>query len=177
MPTTRILFYSVGFGPEKPLSALGRVSSVLGSETELVVRGIQDSPIESIEQDYEVDIVAPLHIREAVRAEREGFDAVAIGCFAEPGIQGAKEAVDIPVVGQVQATTAIAAQLGRAFSIVISSRVPGGSTQTSRSRLKLRSQVQTSFHTQHRSASNLLQRRPSFSGGSSDNTEPNVAGV
>jgi Asp/Glu/Hydantoin racemase len=36
--------------------------------------------------------------KSALRAEREGYDAVAIGCFLDPVLDDLKEALDIPVL-------------------------------------------------------------------------------
>ena len=38
-----------------------------------------------------------------VRAEREGYDAVAIGCFLDPVLQEAREIMDIPVLSLAEA--------------------------------------------------------------------------
>lgn len=53
-----------------------------------------------------------------LQAEREGYDAVAIGCFQEPGLHIAKSLVDIPAVGLAEASMPIASMLGRRFSFV-----------------------------------------------------------
>jgi allantoin racemase len=37
-------------------------------------------------------------IENAIKAESEGYDAVAITCFHDPGLQEARSVVDIPVV-------------------------------------------------------------------------------
>lgn len=47
---------------------------------------------------------------------REEYDAVAIGCFGDPGIRPARELVDIPVVGPSEATLHTAAQVADSFS-------------------------------------------------------------
>ena len=54
----------------------------------------------------------------AVRLEREGFDALIPGCFGDPGLDGMREIVSIPVVGPGQAGMTVAAMLGHRFSIV-----------------------------------------------------------
>ena len=41
---------------------------------------------EGVEVVMDADIVAAAHTRAALRAEAEGFDAVAMGCLMEPGV-------------------------------------------------------------------------------------------
>ena len=52
------------------------------------------------------------------KAEKKGFDAVIIDCMGDPGLEPAREIVDIPVVGSCQASLAIASTLGQKFSVV-----------------------------------------------------------
>ena len=60
---------------------------------------------------------------ELVRAaERRGFDAVVIACFTDPGLEAAREAVTIPVVGIQDAAMHLAAQLGHRFSVLTTLR-------------------------------------------------------
>ncbi|MXY76607.1 MAG: hypothetical protein F4Y40_05905 [Acidimicrobiia bacterium] len=57
-------------------------------------------------------------------AERDGFDAVVIACAADPGVEDAKDLVDIPVTGPMEAAVAA----GRAFGqmAVICPRIESG---------------------------------------------------
>jgi allantoin racemase len=58
-------------------------------------------------------------IVEAVReAEHEGYDAVLLDCFLNPGLEEAREAVKIPVVGAGQASMLLASTLGHSFAVV-----------------------------------------------------------
>lgn len=51
-------------------------------------------------------------------AEQKGYDAVVIGCFADPGLRGARELVNIPVIGPGEACMHVASTLGHKFSII-----------------------------------------------------------
>ena len=53
-----------------------------------------------------------------VRAEREGFDAVAIGCFFDPVLDELREVVDIPVLSFAETSMLTACTLGRRFGIL-----------------------------------------------------------
>jgi allantoin racemase len=54
----------------------------------------------------------PLVVDRARQAEREGYDAVVVSCMLDPGVDAARRAVAIPVIGVAEATIAIARMLG-----------------------------------------------------------------
>jgi allantoin racemase len=54
----------------------------------------------------------------AVDAQRRGFDAVVINCFMNPGLEGLRELLDIPVVGAGEAALYAASMLGDNFAIL-----------------------------------------------------------
>jgi len=51
-------------------------------------------------------------------AARRGYDAIVIACFSDPGLDAAREATDLPVVGIQDAAMHLAAQLGYRFSVL-----------------------------------------------------------
>lgn len=53
-----------------------------------------------------------------VRAEREGYDAVAIGCFLDPVLVELRELVDIPVLSLAEAGMHVACMYGQRFSVL-----------------------------------------------------------
>jgi allantoin racemase len=54
-----------------------------------------------------------------VREARDrGYDAIVIACFSDPGLDAAREATDLPVVGIQDAAMHLAAQLGYRFSVL-----------------------------------------------------------
>lgn len=57
-------------------------------------------------------------IRNAVQAEKEGYDAVAVTHFQDPGLSEAKSAVGIPVLGLGETTLHFACTLGRKLGLV-----------------------------------------------------------
>jgi len=91
-----------------PLQALGMTfdSVVLG-------QGPQ-----SIENHFDETMAAPFVAIEAMRAERQGIDAVIIDCMGDPGLMAAREAVSIPVIGPGEAAMHMAAMMGHRFSCV-----------------------------------------------------------
>lgn len=73
----------------------------------------------SIECYRDESLVVPDIITKAVDAEAEGVDAVIIDCMADPGLDAARELVDIPVVGPAQASMHLAATLAHRFSVLV----------------------------------------------------------
>lgn len=57
-------------------------------------------------------------IRNAVRAEKEGYDVFVLGHFQEPGLLEVRGAVDIPVVSLGEANMLTALSLGHRFGLV-----------------------------------------------------------
>jgi allantoin racemase len=57
-------------------------------------------------------------INRAIEVEAEGYDAVVIGHFQEPGLYEARSSVDIPVVGLGEASMHYALHAGRRFGLV-----------------------------------------------------------
>jgi allantoin racemase len=91
-----------------------------GVEVEVVHRRAPDIPVRMVEGTYEADLAGVVNARMAFEAQQEGFDAVVISCYNEPGATAAKELCDIPVVSSPQASMAIASLLGNKFSIIMS---------------------------------------------------------
>ncbi|MFO7962427.1 MAG: aspartate/glutamate racemase family protein [Desulfobacterales bacterium] len=53
-----------------------------------------------------------------IEAEQKGYDAAVIGCGNDPGLQEARQAVDIPVVGPTEAAMLLACSLGSKFGVI-----------------------------------------------------------
>jgi len=101
---------SAGFRDDAPLEAAlpnhCRVSSIF----------LENGP-GSVESAVDEALAAPGVIDAALRAEREGVDAVVIDCMLDPGLDAAREAVSIPVIGCGEASMSAAAKAG-AFSVI-----------------------------------------------------------
>jgi len=72
----------------------------------------------SIESMWEEYLSVPGLLELVPALEREGFDAVVPGCFGDPGIDGLRELVNIPVLGPGATSMLVAANLGHRFSII-----------------------------------------------------------
>ena len=54
----------------------------------------------------------------ALKAEKQGYDAVAISCFIDPALEQARALVDIPVVGALETALLVASTVGRSFGLI-----------------------------------------------------------
>jgi allantoin racemase len=89
------------------------------SNSELKVTAEQiDMGPNSIECEYEEAMSQPGTILKIIDAEKEGCDAVVIDCMGDPGLQGARECVSIPVIGPCETAMHYASMLGHKFSVL-----------------------------------------------------------
>jgi allantoin racemase len=71
-----------------------------------------------------IDYYYPMHLMqlaiwdEVRRCEAAGYDAVVVGCCYDPGVRVAREMVDIPVVGPLEAAMNHASYFGHSFTVV-----------------------------------------------------------
>ena len=72
----------------------------------------------SIECEYEEAMSQPGTILKIIDAEKEGCDAVVIDCMGDPGLQGSRECVSIPVIGPCETAMHYASMLGHKFSVL-----------------------------------------------------------
>ena len=100
-------------------------AAVMGSDATVKVHGLRPgtytagcAPIDAIRYRY-VAAVHELQICDAAMvAEREGFDAMAIGCFFDPGLRAARSLVNIPVASLGESCALVACSMGRTFGLV-----------------------------------------------------------
>jgi len=86
-----------------------------GTAVEVRETGAGPASVESSVEEY---LSVPGLLEAAPRLEAQGFDAIIVGCFGDPGLSPARELVDIPVVGPGEASGHVAAQLGLRFSVL-----------------------------------------------------------
>jgi len=86
-------------------------------DTVISTVGLDQGPA-SIECDYEEALAVPDVLVKVRQAAEDGVDAVVIDCMMDPGLEAARELVDIPVVGPAQASFHLAAMLAHRFSVV-----------------------------------------------------------
>ncbi len=75
-----------------------------------------------------IDYYWPKHLIEVavleqvMRLEEAGYDAIVIGCCYDPGVRVARELVDVPVVGPLEAAMNMASYFGHSYTIVTDHR-------------------------------------------------------
>jgi len=85
--------------------------------TEIGVDDVPTGPA-SIESMYEEYLSIPATVRRALELEQEGWDALVLGCYGDPGLDAFRELMSIPIIGPGEATALVAASLGHRFSII-----------------------------------------------------------
>ena len=100
-------------------------ADVMGDDASVVVHGLRPgtytqgcAPIDAIRHRYVAAMLEAQVCDAALVAEREGFDAMAIGCFFDPALRSARSLVNIPVLGLGETCALVACSLGRKFGLV-----------------------------------------------------------
>jgi len=73
----------------------------------------------STENEVDSVFAAPHIYKEAIKAEKEGFNAVSIDCFLEPGLQACKIGTNIPVVGAGEAAFIYSMLFSKKVGVII----------------------------------------------------------
>ena len=75
-----------------------------------------------------IDYYYPKHLMELAifekvrQLEEAGYDAVVVGCCYDPGVRVARELVDIPVIGPLEAAMNYASYVGHRFTVITDHR-------------------------------------------------------
>jgi len=86
-------------------------------------------------------VLGPAFLRNAVRAEREGYDAFVIGTFIEPFLRELRSAVRIPVVSSLESTLLVGCTAAQQIGLVTINAALRWSLQTSIERHRLGARV------------------------------------
>lgn len=73
---------------------------------------------QSIESEFDEVMCAPDTLARAIRAEKDGADALVINCLGDPAVKPARELVSIPVIGPGETSLHWAAMLAGPFAVV-----------------------------------------------------------
>lgn len=92
---------------------------VLRTDTDIVIKSVEPGLTRGFDlHPYFAFLNKRSIVERAIEAEKEGFDAVVVGCYADPGVKEARATVDIPVIGIAEASMLYACLLGRRFAVV-----------------------------------------------------------
>lgn len=115
----RIAFVIGGYPPEEYKRRADVARSYSTSEIEVGIIDTKASPYFYGMTPTEIQLVAPAYIESFRQAEKDGYDAVVPLGMLDLGVDGGKSAVDIPVVGPMEACLHIASLLGDRFGLII----------------------------------------------------------
>jgi len=97
------------------------INKIKRPDAEAKVVHLSKGPVH-LEYHYYEHLIMDETLEWVRRAEKEGFDAVVIGCFYDPGLREARELVSIPVIAPAEASMHVASTLGHKFSIIVGRR-------------------------------------------------------
>lgn len=96
-----------------------QAADILGSDAAIEVHGMRSgtyhgrTPTAALENAFVYHRALDQIIDNAIRAEKEGFDAFIIGSFSEPYLREIRSAVRIPVASILESTMLVACSLGK----------------------------------------------------------------
>jgi allantoin racemase len=93
------------------------LSHYASPDTQLTITHLTGCPPD-IDYFYSKHLVELAVFERVMRAEEEGFDAVIVGCCYDPGVRVARELVDIPVIGTMEASMQMAPNFAHSYTIV-----------------------------------------------------------
>jgi len=130
MTHRRILYQLVAplaatLGPHEPERRRAFLAAHATPGTVVAVRSARRGR-DGIEGAWDAVEAAPAIVAGVREAEGEGYDAAIVGCFSDPALDAAREAVAIPVVGPGAAAVHLALQLGDRIGVLSPGSGGGG---------------------------------------------------
>lgn len=100
------------------------IEKVIDPEDSVTVHGMpkgafgSGSAVKAMESPYLEFLCEIFFCEAALTAEREGYDAMTIGCYMDTGLQLARSLVDIPVLSVTETSIMAASTLGKSYGVV-----------------------------------------------------------
>ncbi len=98
------------------------LNAALSSDASVSVDCIKKGPDE-LDCNTDEAFAAAEMVKESIRAEKEGYDAIVIYCFSDVGIDAIRENVRIPVIGPGEVSLAAASMLCNRFTVLTSESI------------------------------------------------------
>ena len=98
------------------------LKEAVSSECTISVDCIKKGPDE-LDCNTDEAFAAAEMVKESIKAEKEGYDAIVIYCFSDVGIDAIRENVSIPVVGPGETSLAAASMLCNRFTVLTSESI------------------------------------------------------
>lgn len=115
----RILVINPNTNPKNTKVIEEAISNFLTPDIQVDVVNPEKGPL-GLESYYHNYLASVEVHKMVVDAEKQGYDGVVIACYGDPGIEAAKELVNIPVAGITEASYALARLLATKFLVVVS---------------------------------------------------------
>ena len=115
----RVAFCIGGYPPGEFKRRADLALSYATAEVEVGIINVEASPYFYGITPTEIQLVAPAYIDAYRRAEKEGYHAAVPLGMLDLGVDGGRSAVDIPVIGPMEACLHVAALLGDRFGLII----------------------------------------------------------
>jgi len=100
-------------------------SGICEASTSVDVHGVKPgtypegmAPIDMVAYRWAHHLVFVQVVENAMRAEREGYDAVAISCFVDPGLALARSVTNIPILSSLENSLLVSSLIGRSFGLI-----------------------------------------------------------
>ena len=121
----RIMVINPNSSQEMTASICEVLECVKRSDTELTVVRTVGAPA-AIQSASDIAQAVPPMLGLVLKANEEGYDAVILACFSDPGLEAAREQSDILVMGIEETALHVAAMLGHKYTILtpLSKRIP-----------------------------------------------------
>jgi Asp/Glu/hydantoin racemase len=122
-------------------------SNILGDDAEVVVHGLPAGTYGGVSATAALGNAYTYHrllspvIENAIRAEKEGYDAFVIGSFSEPFLREIRSAVDIPVASLVESGLLVGCSLGSYVALISNAPAVQWMTKTAVDKHRLASRV------------------------------------
>jgi len=97
------------------------LSKFVSSEVEISVEGLEKGP-SSIEYFTDEYLAGCSLIKQSIRAEKQGFQAIVIYCFSDVAITAIRENVAVPVIGPGEVSLAVADMISNRFTVITTSK-------------------------------------------------------
>ena len=120
----KILVINPNSSPEMTDSIRAALEAVKRPDTELCVERTEGATA-GIQSASDAARSVPLLLERVRQANAEGFDAILLACFSDPGLEPAREQSDALVLGIEETSLHVAAMLGHKYTILtpLSSRI------------------------------------------------------
>lgn len=100
-----------GVPPRRMQEELEQLSAFVSRDTRLDMECLKKTQV-YLDSPADAVLAGPEIVEMAVRAEKNGYDAVVLYCFSDPALEACRQAVSIPVVGAGQTACLMIPQVG-----------------------------------------------------------------